>query len=82
MRGLKGRSLPALRGQTDRFTCPGSALPTLCPASLPLLGPVIVAAKTVPSPSRWVPGTMLARPTLHPCPRWTVGLFTHLFYCF
>lgn len=30
-----------------------------------------------------VPGTTLARPTLHPPPpRWTVGLFTHLFYCF
>lgn len=81
-RGRGGGSLPALQGQAGRLTRPGSALPALCPASLPLLGLVIVAARTVPSPSLWVPGTMLARPTLHPHPRWTVGLFTHLFYCF
>lgn len=78
----RGVCLPALRGQVGRFTLLDSALPALCPVSLPLLGLVIVAAKTVPSPSLWVPGVMLARPTPHPHPRWTVGLFTHLFYCF
>lgn len=40
----------------------GSALPTLHPMSFPLLGSVIIAAKTASSPSLHTPGIMLTWP--------------------
>lgn len=42
--------------------------PALCPASLPLPGSVIIAARMVPSPSIYTPGIMLTWATLRPHP--------------
>lgn len=58
-----------------------SALPTLRPASLPLLGPVIITAKMVPSPSPGVRYDIRLAHTSIP-PRRDCGPFYSLFVLF